>query len=58
MPNQRKKNKQKVGVWIEDTKYAELRLMADRLGITVSDLIKQALAEYKNGGNENEASDR
>jgi hypothetical protein len=46
MPNQRKKGKQKVGLWVDDAQSARLRQLAEEKGLTVSDLIKEAIRLY------------
>lgn len=46
MPNQRKKGKRKVGLWVDDTQSERLRELAEAKGLSVSDLIKEALRLY------------
>ena len=46
MPNQRKKGKTKVGLWVDDTQSKRLHELADAKGLSVSDLIKEAIRLY------------
>lgn len=46
MPNQRKKGKRKIGLWVEDAQGDRLRELADAKGLSVSDLIKEAIRLY------------
>lgn len=47
MPNQRKKGKTKVGLWVDDAQSQRLRELADLRGVSVSDLIKEAIRLYE-----------
>lgn len=46
MPNQRKKGKTKVGLWVDDSQSKRLHELAEAKGLSVSDLIKEALRLY------------
>lgn len=48
MPNKRKKGKTKVGLWVTDQQRSRLEELAELRGLTVSDLIKEALRLYDN----------
>lgn len=50
MPNQRKKGKKKVGLWVDENQEARLREIAKANGMTVSDLIKEALRRMEGEG--------
>ena len=43
MPNQRKKGKKKVGLWVDEAQEARLKQIAKAAGMSVSDLIKESL---------------
>ena len=43
MPNQRKKGKKKVGLWVDETQEKRLKELAKKQSMSVSDLIKEAL---------------
>lgn len=47
MPNQRKRGKKKVGLWVDGDQERELKEMAKAAGMTVSDLIKEAISKLK-----------
>lgn len=46
MPNQRKKGKTKVGLWVSDAQKKRLEELAEFRGMSVSDLIKEAIRLY------------
>ena len=46
MPNQRKKGKTKVGLWVDEVQNKRLQELAKIQGISVSDLIKEAIRLY------------
>jgi len=48
MPNKRKKGKTKVGLWVDEKQSNRLRELADAKGVSVSDLIKEAIRLYDN----------
>jgi len=48
MPNQRKKCKRKIGLWVEEAQEARLKEIAEKTGMTVSDLIKEAINQAYN----------
>lgn len=45
MPNQRKKGKKKVGLWVDEDQEQRLKELAKAVGMTVSDLIKEAIKQ-------------
>ena len=47
MPNQRKKGKTKVGLWVDDAQRERLAELAKANGKSMSDLIKEALHQYE-----------
>jgi hypothetical protein len=54
MPNQRKKGKTKVGLWVDESQDARLRELAEQRGMSVSDLIKEAIRLYDLENNQTE----
>lgn len=54
MPNQRKKGKTKVGLWVDESQDARLRELAEQRGMSVSDLIKEAIRLYDIENNQTE----
>ena len=51
MPNQRKKGKSKVGLWVTDSQRQRLEELAKMRGMNISDLIKEAIRLYDNTPN-------
>lgn len=47
MPNQRKKGKTKVGLWVDEAQRERLAELAESNGKSISDLIKEALKQYE-----------
>ena len=54
MPHQRKKGKTKVGLWVDESQDARLRELAEQRGMSVSDLIKEAIRLYDIENNQTE----
>lgn len=50
MPNQRKKGKKKVGLWVDEAQEQRLKQLAKLNGMTVSDLIKEAISKLDKKG--------
>ena len=46
MPNQRKKGKTKVGLWLTEQQRKRLDEMAEMKGLNISDMIKEAIRHY------------
>lgn len=43
MPNQRKKGKKIVGVWLSESEREALKTISDQTGMSVADIIREAI---------------
>lgn len=57
MPNQRKKGKKVVGVWLSESERNTLKAIAERTGQTVADIIRAAINEETRKELNNEKND-